>query len=403
MILAINSGSSSIKYKLFGNHFHRAGVNTPARWKCTAGGMIDRIGIRGSGAPDHVAAIRIILDRLAREIGGISKIEAVGHRVVHGGGEFNEAVLLDGKAIKAIKRYSRLAPLHNPPNLLGIEACKIFMPRVPQAAVFDTAFYRTLPEAHYVYALPYKLYGKDGVRRYGFHGTSHKYVAIKTAEFMKRPLSKLKVITCHLGNGCSITAIENGRAVDTSMGFTPLEGLVMGTRSGDIDPAIILYLMEKRGMRREEVDRLLNKESGLLGVSGISSDMRDIYKAAEKNKRARLAFDIFIHRIQRYIGAFAAVMDGADAIAFSGGIGENHSPTRRAVCGKLGYLGVRLDSGKNKKSATAISGKGSRVRVLVIPTDEELMIAMETEAVLSSVIAGRPGTVSGTKTGSSSQ
>ncbi|MDB4349527.1 acetate kinase [Omnitrophica bacterium] len=378
MMLIINSGSSSIKYKLFDvksdNHL-------------LARGVVEKIGLRGSRLRDHNAAIKFILKSLMREEGGVlddpSEIRAVGHRVVHGGERFKGSVIINNGVIKAIRRFSRLAPLHNPPNLLGIEACKRSLPDIPQVAVFDTAFYQTLPESHYIYAIPYSLYKKDGIRRYGFHGTSHKYVAIRTAAVLKRPIGRLKIITCHLGNGCSMTATKNGKAQDTSMGFTPLEGLVMGTRSGNIDPIVILYLMERKGMKRDDIDRLLNKKSGLLGVSGVSSDMRDVYKALKRgNKRARLAFDIFIHRIRGYIGAYAAGMDGVDAITFTAGIGENHPPTRRAVCANLGFLGVRIDNRKNNANNVVISKPDSKVKVLVIPTDEELMIAKETREVI---------------------
>lgn len=370
MILVINSGSSSIKYKLYDRKLK----------KLLAGGIVDRV-------TNHKAAIGSILKRLTRKRGGIlksvSQIHAVGHRVVHGGEAFKSSRLITGSIVKTIDRFSRLAPLHNPPNLSGIKACKRLLPKAKQVAVFDTAFYQTLPESHYIYALPYNLYKRDGIRRYGFHGTSHKYVSIRTAEILKKPIKALRVITCHLGNGCSITAIKNGKAIDTSMGFTPLEGLVMGTRSGDIDPAIILYLMAKKGMSRSDVDKLLNKKSGLLGVSGISGDMRDIYKAVKKgNKRARLAFNIFIYKIQKYIGAYSASMNGVDAITFTGGIGEKHVFTRKMVCENLGFLGVKLDSAKNNSNKTIISKPGSSVKVLVVPTDEELMIARETKEVL---------------------
>ncbi len=347
MLLIINSGSSSIKYKLF---------SKDPRLLVIAKGIIDRIGIRGrSQVRDHSAAIRLILDRLD------SKVEVVAHRVVHGGEAFKGPVVIDKHVIKKINSLSRLAPLHNPPNLLGIKACKRFLPKAKQIAVFDTAYYQTLPEAAYLYAVPYELYKRFGIRKYGFHGTSHKYVAIKTAEALNRPLRDLKIITCHLGNGCSVTATKEGKAIDTSMGFTPLEGLVMGTRSGDIDPAIPLYLM-KKGLSGNAIDDILNKRSGLLGVSGLSSDMRDIYRAVKMgNKKAKLAFDMFVKGIEKYIGAFAAHMNGVDAITFTGGIGENHAPTRRAVSKKLNYLNADI---------------------LTIPTDEETMIARETKDLL---------------------
>lgn len=313
--------------------------------------------------PDHNTAIKLTLDALIHPSYGVirelSQIRAVGHRVVHGGEEFSRSVLITKKVIKTIKRCFELAPLHNPPNLLGIMACRRLLPGIVQVAVFDTAFYQSMSPYAYVYGLPYKLYKRYSIRRYGFHGTSHKYVAIMAAKTLKRPLKKLKLVTCHLGNGCSITATEFGKAVDTSMGFTPLEGLLMGTRCGDIDPAVVFYLMDKEKLTVEKINDILNKKSGLLGLSGISNDMRDVYKAAQKgNKRAKLAFEVFVYRIQKYIGAYAAAMGGLDAIVFTAGIGENHAPTRKAVCKKLGFLG--------------------KVKVLVIPTNEELMIAQDT-------------------------
>ena len=341
MLLIINSGSSSIKYKIFDKNAK----------KLLKKGMVSRIGMKGSNVPDHDAAIKIILKNLP-------KISLIGHRVVHGGEAFTGSAIITKKVIKAVERFSKLAPLHNAPNLLGIKACIKFLPHITQVAVFDTAYYQSLPKAHYLYAIPHHFYKKDRIRRYGFHGTSHKYVAIKAAKALKKPIARLKIITCHLGNGCSITATMNGKAFDTSMGFTPLEGLIMGTRSGDIDPAIIFYLIEKKKMKPDSVYDILNKKSGLKGISGISSDMRDIYKAVKRgHKKAKLAFLMFVHRIHKYIGAFAASMNGVDAIVFTGGIGENHAPTRNAVCKSLGFL---------------------KARTLVIPTDEELMIARET-------------------------
>jgi len=376
MILVINSGSSSIKYKLF---------DAPAR-RVLAKGIVDRIGTRGSRIKDHNGAIKAILDELAGDNGAVLKdigqIRAVGHRVVHGGERFHGSRLIDKTVISAIREFSKLAPLHNPPNLLGILACRRYIPRARQVAVFDTAYYQTMDKSRYIYPIPYALYKKERIRRYGFHGTSHKYVAIKTAEALGKPLKSLKIITCHLGNGCSVTATMSGKAVDTSMGFTPLEGLVMGTRSGSIDPAIPLYLIMKKGMSAERVDRLLNNESGLLGISGVSSDMRDVYKAIKNNKRAALAYELFIKSIQKYIGMFAVSMDGVDAITFTGGIGENHAPTRREVARNLRFLGARIDSAKNSSTAAIISKAGSKVKLLAIRTDEEVMIARETKEVL---------------------
>ena len=348
-ILVLNSGSSSVKYKLF----------DIKREKELAKGVVERIGIGG-----HEGAIRRILNSLTDKRRGvikdISEISAVGHRVVHGGEEFSGSVVITPRVTKVIRSHFKLAPLHNPPNLVAINVAQKLLPGIKHVAVFDTAFHQTIPASTYLYALPYSLYEKDKIRKYGFHGTSHKYAALKAAEVLKKPLNRLKLITCHLGNGCSITAVKNGRSVNTSMGFTPLEGLVMGTRSGDIDPAIIFYLIDKKGLSAAKVDNLLNKKSGLLGISGISSDMRDVYKAVKGgNKRAKLAFEVFIERIQKYIGAYIVAMNGVDAIVFTGGIGENHAPTRRAIRRKLSFL-------------------GRKVKVLVVPANEELMIARET-------------------------
>lgn len=390
-ILVINSGSSSVKYELF--RLPHAEV--------LAKGIVERIGQKGAfhfyypanrepikvkkQVSNHTAAIKLTINTLTHPnygvINNMSQIKAVGHRVVHGGEKFSNSVLITDKVIKTIKKCFELAPLHNPPNLLGIMACRRHLPGVIQTAVFDTAFYQSMPMYSYIYGLPYELYEKLGIRRYGFHGTSHKYVASRTAEILEKSLKKLKVVTCHLGNGCSITAVKYGMATDTSMGFTPLEGLLMGTRCGDIDPAIVFYLMEKKKLTTEGVNELLNKKSGLLGVSGISNDMRDVYKAALKgNQEARLAFDIFVHRIQKYIGAYASVMNGLDAVVFTAGIGENHVPTRRAVCKNLEYLGIKINPKKNRSNQKEkiITDKSSKVKVLVVPTNEEMMIAKDT-------------------------
>ena len=369
-ILVINSGSSSVKYKLF----------DVKNEKELARGIVERISLKRSGfshkragrkeircfrhITDHDSAIRIALHLLTDKEHGviedISQISAVGHRVVHGGEEFSDSTVITPRVLRVIKSYSRLAPLHNPANLMGIKVAKKLLPRIKHVAVFDTAFHQTIPPSAYLYALPYSFYKRDKIRKYGFHGTSHKYVALRAAEILKKPVGKLKLITCHLGNGCSITAVENGRSINTSMGFTPLEGLVMGTRSGDIDPAIVFYLMNKKNLSAHKIDDILNKKSGLLGISGISSDMRDVYKAVKKgNKHAKLAFEVFIDRIQKYIGSYIVAMDGVDAIIFTAGIGENHAPTRKAVCDKLSFL-------------------NPKVKVLVVPTNEELMIARET-------------------------
>jgi len=378
-ILVINSGSSSVKYKLFNLKDEKE----------LARGMVERIGLRGSSVRDHDEAIKLVLGLLTHKKHGvikdISEIAAVGHRVVHGGEEFSDSTVITPRVIKAIRSHFKLAPLHNPPNLLGIKVAKKLLPGIKHVAVFDTAFHHTIPPSAYLYALPYRFYEKDKIRKYGFHGTSHKYVSLRAAQILKRPIGKLKLITCHLGNGCSVTAVKNGKSVNTSMGFTPLEGLVMGTRCGDIDPAVVLYLMDKKRLSCGQIDELLNKKSGLLGMSGVSGDMRDIYKAVKRgDKRAKLAFEVFIDRIKRYIGSYAAAMNGADAIVFTAGIGENHPPTRSAVCENLSFLGVSLDKAKNNSAAgeKIISKPASKVKTLVIPTDEEFMIARETHRLM---------------------
>ncbi len=343
-ILVLNSGSSSIKYKVFDV--------SGTRERLLDKGLVERIGEK---IPDHKDALKIILKKIS------AKIEAVGHRVVHGGDRFKESVLIDDKVVKAIKDFSELAPLHNPPALLTIAESRKLLSGVPHVAVFDTTFYQTMSKAAYLYAIPYELYEKYRIRRYGFHGTSHRYVAGQAARILKKSLDSVKLITCHLGNGCSMTAVENGRAVDTSMGFTPLEGLVMGTRSGDIDAAIIPYVMQKEKMDMCGVMELLNKKSGLLGVSGISNDMREIIKKRKNNKRAALAFDIFARRIKKYIGAYTGIMGGVDAVVFTGGIGENQPDLMKEI--SRGVV-------------------PSRTRVLSIATDEELMIARDTFGLL---------------------
>ena len=390
-ILIINSGSSSVKYKLFNakdekelarGSVERIGIGRSSLKHIPAGGVEIRL---ARYIPDHDAAIRLALDFLVHKEHGaikdISEISAVGHRVVHGGEEFSSSVAITSRVIKAVRSHCKIAPLHNPPNLTGIKVAQKLLPGIKHVAVFDTAFHQSIPPSAYLYALPYNLYEKDKIRKYGFHGTSHKYVAFRAAEILGKPLRKLKLITVHLGNGCSITAVENGRSVNTSMGFTPLEGLVMGTRSGDIDPAIVFYLMAKRKLTAHEVDDLLNKKSGLLGMSGVSSDMRDVYKRVKRgDKRSKLAFEVFINRVQKYIGSYAVDMNGVDAIIFTAGIGENHPPTRAAVCRKLSFLGLAIDQKKNNsaKKEKVITTGGSKVKVLVVPTNEELMIARET-------------------------
>ncbi len=389
-VLVINAGSSSLKYQLLD-------MDTE---KVLAKGLAERIGIDGSNVSyqpaegekivveeplkDHKDALDIIIEKLTDPkvgvIENIEEIDAVGHRTVHGGEEFAHSVLIDDAVIKTLEEVSELAPLHNPANLTGIRAMEEILPDVPQVAVFDTAFHQTMPEYAYMYALPYELYEDYHIRKYGFHGTSHHYVAIEAAKLLGKPLEDLKLITCHLGNGGSVTAVQNGKSVDTSMGFTPLAGIEMGTRSGDIDPSIVIYLQGK-GYSAEEVSTILNNKSGAFGVSGISSDFRDLEDAAEKgNRRAKLALDIFDYRVRCTIGAYVAAMDGVDAIVFTGGIGENAPTTREGVCKGLSYLGLTIDPQANQvrgKNAV-ITTPDSKVKVLVIPTNEELMIARDT-------------------------
>ncbi len=343
-ILVLNSGSSSIKYKLF---------SMPQELLLQKG-LIEHIGEKSSPVKDHYSGLRIIL-------GKINSVSALGHRVVHGAEKFRRPVLIDATVIKKIRQCSEIAPLHNPANLAGILACKKLLPGKPQVAVFDTAFHQTIPAYAYIYGLPYRYYERFGIRKYGFHGTSHEYVAGEAGKLLKKPLRRLKIITCHLGNGCSISAVNKGRSVDTSMGFTPLEGLLMGTRCGDIDPALVTYIMHKEHLSMHSMDNMLNKASGLKGISGISNDMR-VLVAKEKirNKRAKLAIDIFIYRVKKYVGAYAAIMCGLDALVFTAGIGENQKRIRERIC-----LGLFLHFKKAPK-------------VLVIPTDEELMIARQT-------------------------
>ncbi|MEI6631832.1 MAG: acetate kinase [bacterium] len=343
-ILVINSGSSSIKYKLF---------QMPQE-SLVLKGAIEHIGEEGSRIQDHYTGLKIIL-------GKVRGVQAVGHRVVHGAEEFRRTVLIEESVLKKIKECCALAPLHNPANLAGILACKKLLPGIKQAAVFDTAFHQTLPDYAYTYGLPYEYYKRFGIRKYGFHGTSHEYVAHEAALILGKPINRLKIITCHLGNGCSITAVDKGRSVDTSMGFTPLEGLIMGTRSGDIDPALVTYIMRKDRLNLSQIDEMLNKASGLKGISGISNDMRLLEKRSRlRDPRARLAINMFIYRIRKYIGSYVAVMSGCDVLVFTAGIGENQSGVRERICrGLFSYL-------KRKP------------KVLVIPTDEELMIARKT-------------------------
>jgi len=343
-ILVINSGSSSIKYKFF---------DMPSQ-KMISKGAISHIGEEGSKYKDHYSGLKVILQEL-------KFVDAVGHRVVHGAEKFKKPSLVDQNVIKGIKKCCAIAPLHNPANLAGILACQRLLPGAKQVAVFDTAFHQSIPQHAFIYGLPYDYYQKMGIRKYGFHGTSHEYVAHEAGRILKKPLEKLKLITCHLGNGCSITAIDKGHSIDTSMGFTPLEGLVMGTRCGDTDPALITHIMRKKKIDTKEMDRILNKESGLKGISGISNDMQILEeKANSQNKRAKLALDIFVYRIRKYIGAYTAVLGGLDALVFTAGIGENQPKIREEIC-----QGIFACHGKKPK-------------ILVIPTNEELMIARQT-------------------------
>ncbi|MFH1505086.1 MAG: acetate kinase [Candidatus Omnitrophota bacterium] len=349
-ILVINCGSSSIKYKLY---------NFPASTLIVKG-LIERVGEKKSGIKDHTQGIKVLIADILKKkaVESLEEISAIGHRVVHGAEVFRQPRLIDNKVIKNIKKCSGLAPLHNPANLAGIISCKKFFSKIPQVAVFDTAFHQSIPEHAYRYALQNKYYHKYKIRKYGFHGTSHQFVAQTAAKQLAKPLNKLKLITCHLGNGCSITAINKGQSVDTSMGFTPLEGLIMGTRCGDIDPAVILYIMKKENLSISAASDILNKKSGLLGVSGISNDFRAIKEGAKKGKSlAKLAYDMFIYRIKKYIGAYYFVLAGVDAICFTGGIGENNLDVLNSI----------------KKDISTIIPK--KVKVLTIPTDEELMIA----------------------------
>ncbi|MGI6285168.1 Acetate kinase [Moorella humiferrea] len=393
-ILVLNCGSSSVKYQLFDMQ----------REEVMARGLVERIGITGSmlthrpagreklvretEIPDHKVAIRLCLEALTDSQWGVIKdykeISAVGHRIVHGG-TFPSAVLVNDSTKKAIAELEALAPLHNGPALRGIEACEAILPGTPQVTVFDTAFHQSMPDYAYTYSLPYELCKKYLIRRYGAHGTSHHYVALRAAELVGKPLNELKVITCHLGNGSSITAIKNGKSWDTSMGFTPLAGLTMGTRCGDIDPAIVTFLMEKEGLTPGEMDELMNRRSGVLGVSGLSSDFRDIEAAMDEgNERARLAWDIFVHTAKKYIGAYTAVLNGLDVLVFTAGLGENSPRAREAICRDMDYLGIKIDAAKNqvRGQEREITAPGARVRTFVIPTNEELMIARETLALL---------------------
>lgn len=386
-IIAINAGSSSLKFQLF---------QMPQE-EVLAKGLIERIGLENSvfkitandtekkktlDIPDHEVAVNVLLESLTSTgvIKSLDEIDGVGHRIVHGAEVFHESVKITDDVIRQIEEISELAPLHNPANLTGVRAFKDALPNVPMVAVFDTAFHQTMPEESYLYSLPYEYYEKYNIRKYGFHGTSHKYVSERAAEMLGIPLEQLRLITCHLGNGASITAVEGGKSVDTSMGFTPLAGVTMGTRSGDIDPALIPYIMEKTGKTAEEVLEVLNKESGMLALSGFSSDLRDIQEQAGENSRADLALNVFAERIHSYIGSYAARMSGVDAIIFTAGIGENSDTVRASLLNGLEFMGVYWDPALNKTNGeeTFINYPHSPVKVLVIPTDEEVMIARDT-------------------------
>ena len=396
-VLVINAGSSSLKYQLL----------NPASGELLAKGLCERIGIDGRftykpqlpgkeaikeasvSMPTHSEAIQTVLNALVDEkngvIGSMKEIDAVGHRVVHGGEKFAKSVVITDEVMQAIEECNALAPLHNPANIIGIKACQELMPGVPMVAVFDTAFHQTMPPVAYTYAIPYEYYEKDKVRRYGFHGTSHKYVSQRAADMLGKPIEQLKLISCHLGNGSSVTAIDGGKSVDTSMGFTPLAGLPMGTRSGDIDAGILEYLMNKYGMDITEMLTILNKKSGVMGVSGVSSDFRDLEEAfKEGNERAGLAVDMFNYGVKKLIGAYAAAMGGVDAIIFTAGVGENSASQRMAIASGLEFMGVKMDEDANKVRGEerVISAPDSKVTVLLIPTNEELMIAMDTAALV---------------------
>ena len=395
-IIVLNCGSSSIKYQLF---------DMPSS-KVIAKGLVDKIGLKGSAIKytkgdedtvviegeilDHQQGIEYLLGIMISDKYGsikeITEIQAVGHRVVHGGEEFSGSVIIDNEVISALEKSSELAPLHNPPNLKGIYAMQQLLPDVGQVGVFDTAFHQTMPEHSYLYAIPYVLYDKYKIRRYGFHGTSHKYVSARACEILDVDINTQKIITCHLGNGSSLAAINNGKSYDTSMGMTPTEGLIMGTRTGDLDPGALLYIAGKEDTSISYTNTLINKFSGLLGISGVSSDMRDLEDAAaDGNHRAQLALDMFAYRVKKYIGSYAAALGGVDIIVFTGGIGENDTHTRKKVLSGLEFMGVKTDAEKaNIRGKEAlISAADSLVKVLVVPTDEELMIARDTYELVS--------------------
>ena len=395
IVLVVNCGSSSLKYQL---------VNMDNQ-EVISKALVEKIGLPESqlshkwngqkkeiqqSIPDHNVAVKLVLDILTDAECGVIKsmdaIDAVGHRVVHGGEEFAASTLITDEVMKALEKCSAMAPLHNPPNIIGINACKAIMPGVPQVGVFDTAFHQTMPAKAFMYGLPYELYKEDHIRRYGFHGTSHRYVAGEVAKVMGKPVEELRIINCHLGNGSSLAAIKYGKCVDTTMGFTPLAGVLMGTRCGDIDPAIVLNVMDNHNLSTKDMDKLMNKQSGVLGISGVSSDFRDLGKAAEEgNERAQLALDMFHYQVRKEIGAFAAAMGGVDVITFTAGVGENGIEDRAAIASGLEYLGAKLDPQRNdvRGKDALISTDDSTVKMYVIPTNEEIMIARDTKDIVS--------------------
>lgn len=391
-ILVINCGSSSLKYQLINMENEES----------LAQGLVERIGIEGSiltqkvpsrdkyiiqqPMKDHKDAIKLVLGALVDDVHGVIKsmdeISAVGHRVVHGGEKYATSVVINDDVMVSLEECVKLAPLHNPANIIGINACKDLMPSTPMVAVFDTAFHQTMPQEAYMYALPYELYTKHGIRKYGFHGTSHRFVSAQCAEMMGKDIKDLKIITCHLGNGASLSAVKNGKSVDTSMGFTPLEGIAMGTRCGNIDPAIVTFLMQQENMSADDVNNLMNKKSGVLGLSGVSSDFRDIEDAVKAgNERAKLSLDVYHYKVRQMIGAYAAAMGGVDAIVFTAGLGENSPETRLEICQGLEFLGAKVDAAKNsvRGKAVDVSTADATVKVFVIPTNEELVIARDTQ------------------------
>ena len=394
-ILVINCGSSSLKYQF---------INMENE-DVLAQGLVERIALKGSRLkhetpgfgkkviedemPDHRVALKHVLDALVNEeygaIKDLSEIDAVGHRVVHAGEKYASSVIITEDVMNALKECIELAPLHNPPNIMGIEAIQELLPGIVNVGVFDTAFHQTMPKESFIYPLPYEYYEKYGVRRYGFHGTSHRYVSQRAADMMGKDIKDLKLVTCHLGNGASVAAIKNGKSIATSMGFTPLEGLVMGTRTGDLDPAIVTFIMNKENLTPQEMDNIMNKKSGVLGISGVSSDFRDIEDAAaDGNERAQLALDTFDLRVKKYIAAYAAIMGGVDGIVFTAGLGENSSSNRESIMNGLDFMGAKIDVEKNNVRSVEkfINTEDSKVKVMIIPTNEELMIARDTKELV---------------------